>query len=364
MRRRAVAGSPSSSWTPRKAGRPARLKAALIGIGKRAVEDHVPGIAQAQRAELVAVCDRDPAALRAVESMVDVPRFTDYRTLLERVDVDFIVVATPHDQYLEIIEAAAARGVHVLKEKPFARSLAEARRIQRIAERSGIQVMTALQRRFNPIYTTFFQLIDGIGRPFYLDIRYTIFTNSPHAGWRGRRERAGGGCIIDMGYHMIDLLMWYFGVPNRVFTQLSADAVDSCAYDAEDTATILFAYPGGLHGVCIFSRVFPPKTESFKVIGTNGLVEVERGSIRRCATDGEVLEHIVREKARPSASAAQIDYFSRTIAGERENPGSPEHHLKHAAFVEACYASARSGAAVDPTELMGDPHGRARDLRW
>jgi predicted dehydrogenase len=326
-----------------------KLKVGVIGLGKQSLEDHIPGVQQSRFAELEAVCDPNTETLRKVEDELRVHAFSDHRSMFERSTLDFVIVATPHDQYRPILEEASARGVHILKEKPFALDLREARAFRDLAERCSVHMMTTLQRRFNPIYTTFFQLLDHIGDPFFLDIRYTIFTNSPHTGWRGRRAQAGGGCLIDMGYHMIDLLIWYFGLPRKVTAQLSASAVAGARYDAEDTASVMFSYDDGLYGSLLVSRFCGPKTEEFKVIGTHGIIELERGAIRRRHSSGELVENLTREKAWPSASAAQIDHFCRVIRGERENMGSPGHHLQHAAFIDACYESARTGTWVVPT---------------
>jgi predicted dehydrogenase len=66
------------------------------------------------------------------------------------------------------------------------------------------------------------------------------------AGW--------GGCIIDMGYHLVDMLLWYFGMPDRVLAQHSASARPEQDYDAEDTATITFGYGSGLFGTALLPR--------------------------------------------------------------------------------------------------------------
>ena len=325
-----------------------KFKVGVIGLGKQSLQDHIPGVQQSRFAELEAICDPNAEILRRVEDELHVSAYSDHRTLFEQSTLDFVIVATPHDQYRAIIEDASARGVHILKEKPFALDLREARAFKDLAERRRVHMMTTLQRRFNPIYTTFFQLRDHIGDPFFLDIRYTIFTDSPHTGWRGRRAEAGGGCLIDMGYHMIDLLIWYFGLPAKVTARLSASAVADAAYDAEDTANVMFSYGNGLYGTLLVSRFYGPKTEEFKVIGTHGIIELERGAIRRRQSSGELVENLTRDKAWPSASAAQIDHFCRVIRGERENMGSPRHHLQHAAFIDACYEAARTGTWVAP----------------
>ncbi len=73
----------------------------------------------------------------------------------------------------------------------------------------------------SPLYSTFLQLIDKIRKSFYIEAKYTFYTDKPHEGWRGKKELTGGGRLIDMGYHMVDLLMWYFGLPDKIFVERS-----------------------------------------------------------------------------------------------------------------------------------------------
>ena len=253
------------------------LKSAIIGLGHQAIEDHIPGLKDSQFASLEAICDIDEEKLKEWQDKLEVPSFTDYRELFDSTELDFVIATTPHNVYKGIIEEASKRRLHVLKEKPFARNLKEALYFKRLCDESDIQLTTTLQRRFNPIYTTFFQLKDQIGEPFFVDVKYTLFVDSPHEGWRGKRDSAGGGCIIDMGYHMIDMIIWYFGLPDNVHAEFSAKAKPEEKYDAEDTAFILFSYENGLHGSLFLSRYCPPKTEQIRVIGDRGIIEVERG---------------------------------------------------------------------------------------
>ena len=209
-----------------------RLKSAIIGLGHQAIEDHIPGLKDSQFASLEAICDIDEEKLKEWQDKLEVPSFTDYRELFDSTELDFVIATTPHNVYKGIIEEASKRRLHVLKEKPFARNLKEALYFKRLCDESDIQLTTTLQRRFNPIYTTFFQLKDQIGEPFFVDVKYTLFVDSPHEGWRGKRDSAGGGCIIDMGYHMIDMIIWYFGLPDNVHAEFSAKAKPEEKYDA------------------------------------------------------------------------------------------------------------------------------------
>ena len=230
----------------------------------------------------------------------------------------------------------------------------EALFFKRLCDENDIKLMTTLQRRFNPIYTTFFQLKDQIGEPFFVDVKYTLFVDNPHEGWRGQRDSAGGGCIIDMGYHMIDMVIWYFGLPDNLHAEFSSKAKLGEEYDAEDTASILFQYEDGLHGSMLLSRYYPPKTEQIKVIGDRGIIEIDRGRIRRLRNNGEEAESLTREHSWPVAATNQIDYFCRIIKGEKENMGDPEYHLQHVSFIDACYKSKREGIYINPKKLLAD----------
>jgi predicted dehydrogenase len=279
-----------------KKDRSSVLRAGVVGLGRQAVDDHLPGLRAASGADLVAVCDEDPAIVREQQYLHRVSGYTDFREMLKAEQLDLVVVCVPHDIGRSVIEAAAEHRVHVLKEKPFATTLSEAKELARICDQSGIHLMVTLQRRFNPIYTSFTQLADQIGTPFLVDARYTLHVDDPSDGWRGLTAKAGGGCVIDMGYHLIDLILWYFGLPDRIAADLSAGARPDRSYDAEDTALIHFSYASGLYGSLLLSRFIGPKTEEIRLVGSHGIVHLERGCIRRLTNGGDVIESLSREQ--------------------------------------------------------------------
>ncbi|MFX0578844.1 Gfo/Idh/MocA family protein [Nocardia nepalensis] len=343
-----------SGWRAARsvADRSATLRAGVVGLGHQAVNDHLPALVASHHVELVAVCDEDPNVMREQQALHQVPGFADHRKMFEAEPLDLVVVCVPHDAGRAVIESAAEHKVHVLKEKPFATSLFEAIELAQLCERSGIELMVTLQRRFNPIYTSFPQLADQIGAPFLIDARYTVHVDDPSEGWRGQTAKAGGGCVIDMGYHLIDLLLWYFGLPDSIAAELSVGARPDRRYDAEDTALIHFSYESGLYGSLLLSRFIGPKTEEIRLVGSDGVVHLERGRIRRLTNSGEVIESLHREQAWPSAAACQIDYFHRVIDGTRPNLSGPAENLAHMAFVAACYEAARTNTHINPKELL------------
>jgi predicted dehydrogenase len=334
---------------PGQRGARAKLRVGVVGLGKQALDDHIPGIVASDAADLVAVCDDDPDVLGQQESL-GVPTYRDFRHMLTSERLDFLVVTVPHNIGAAVVEAAAQYGVHVLKEKPFATTLAEAQRLARRCAEAGIELMVTLQRRFNPIYTSFPQLADQIGTPFMIEAQYTLHIDDPSEGWRGSAAQAGGGCIIDMGYHIIDTLLWYFGLPDRILADTSVQARPDRSYDAEDSALIHFSYDFGLYGSLLLSRFIGPKTEHIRLIGSQGMVHLERGHIRRLGNNGQVEESLTRDQAWKSAAVSQINYFARVIEGSRINVSGPEHNLDHLRFIAACYSSATTHTYVDPRD--------------
>lgn len=131
---------------------------------------------------------------------------------------------------------------------------------------------------------------------------------------------------------------------------MSVGARPDRRYDAEDTALIHFSYDSGLYGSLLLSRFIGPKTEEIRLVGSEGVVHLERGRIRRLTNSGEVIESLHREQAWPSAAACQIDYFQRVINGTRPNLSGPAENLTHMAFVAACYEAARTHIPLNPKE--------------
>jgi len=333
-----------------------KLNVGIIGLGHQSLEDHIPAILASNDVELVAVSDIDEEKLKSFSrDHKTIRAHRHFGELLKTENLDFVVITVPHHLHQEIAKEAIKRKIHVLKEKPFAVSLSQAREIKEEAERNGVKIMLTLQRRFNPIYSTFFQLIDKIGAPFFIDAKYTFYTDAPHEGWRGKKELAGGGCLIDMGYHIIDLLIWYFGLPDLVFAETSCAAKEGVVYNAEDTTQIIFRYAKkNIFGTLLVSRVIPPKTEHFDVYGTRGIIHIERGKIERRAPNGEKQEVLLREHHWPSAAQDQLEYFVKVIRDEKENISGPDFHFNHLAFIEAAYSSKKSGQFVSPQTLLYD----------
>lgn len=331
-----------------------KLKVGVIGLGHQSLEDHIPAIKNSPDVELVGIVEVDKEKVESfLKDNKDAKIYSNFDDLLKTQKPDFVIIALPHYLHFELTKKAILNKIHILKEKPFAISLSQARKLRNLANKNRVQIAVTLQRRFNPIYSTFFQLIHKIGKPFYIEAKYCFYTDKPHEGWRGKKELAGGGCLIDMGYHLIDLLMWYFGLPDKVFAEMSCSAKEGVIYDAEDTAQVIFKYEKeNMWGSLLISRVIPPKQEYINVYGTRGIIHLERGKIERYSPSGELHESLQRKDSWPSAAQDQIEYFIKVIRGEKENISNPEFHFNHLTFIEAAYRSAQVNQYINPKEFL------------
>lgn len=330
-----------------------KFRVGLIGLGKQAKKYHLPGLESSENARLVAVCDIDQIKVDEISSAYKVKGYVSAKELLENESLDFVVIATPHDTHLEIVRIAALKGVHILKEKPFAKNLKEAIEILKIVKSNQIELMIILQRRFNSLHSRFFYYIKQIGKPSFIDMHYSIFAQDPHPAWRAKHEKSGGGCILDMGYHMIDLLMWYFGLPTSVYSNYSTISKDATDKEVEDSASIIFSYNNGFTGNMFLSRFCPPKTEFIRIIGQRGILEILKDKINLYDREGEVSECLVAHVPTDQFSASkQIDYFCKVLEGSKENISNPAINLNHMLFIESCYKSMKDRKPVNPKKLL------------
>ncbi len=167
--------------------------------------------------EVVALCDDDPRRLRLAGAEFGIAaRYADFARMLEAERPDAVLLATPNDLHAPMGIAALEAGCHVLVEPPLAHTLAAAREFAAAATRTRQRVMLDLFDRFGAAARTVKAwLASGRCGPLYHANTYFCRTRSlPAAGsWYTQRKRAGGGPVLDLGVHRIDLALWFMGDP-------------------------------------------------------------------------------------------------------------------------------------------------------
>jgi predicted dehydrogenase len=187
------------------------MRVAIIGCG----------LIGQKRARALAGCQltacADVIRDRAEELARSVPgaqATSDWRTLIERPDVDIVIVSTPHKELAEITLAAISAGKHILVEKPAARCCHELGPVIQAEDRSDVRVRVGFNHRYHPAVRKARELFESgsVGELMYVRGRYG------HGGrvgyekeWRADPDLSGGGELIDQGVHLIDLSRWFLG---------------------------------------------------------------------------------------------------------------------------------------------------------
>jgi len=202
------------------------LKMGVIGLGMG--RGHARGYHGHPRAELVAVCDPDEVRAREVQAELDVPRvYADAADMLKREDLDAVSIAVPNKLHAPLTIQALKKGLHVLCEKPMAMTVREAQRMQAAAEAAGRNLMINFSFRFTEAaFALKRQVEEGVVGDIYFgrSVWHRRRGIPRFGGWFGIQEMSGGGPLIDLGVHRLDLALWLMGYPEPV-------AVSGSTYD-------------------------------------------------------------------------------------------------------------------------------------
>jgi len=186
-----------------------QLRIGIIGLGKMArlclrifTENHLTRVA--------AVCARRQEVVDEISAQYSVPGYTDFRKMLERNDIDAVVVATPDNHHFEFAKAALESGRHVFVEKPFTTSVAEADELLRLAHKMNRKIQVAFNHRWLSAYQKAHDTIasGSIGAPMtgYARKSDTIVVSTKNIRWAGETT-----CAWLLSSHDIDLVRWFLG---------------------------------------------------------------------------------------------------------------------------------------------------------
>ena len=239
------------------------IRVGVIGAGGIAQFTHLPSLQSHPRAQVAALCCRTREHAERTAQAFGVPQvYTDYRAMLDRGNLDAVVIATPDDLHHPMTIDALDAGLPVLCEKPLANNAEQAKEMYAKAKAAGVVHGVFLTYRWRPIYRRLKELIDEgyLGQPYHCHIRYLGgYGRSGRYMWRFDGRRANG-VLGDLGSHMIDLARWTIGEIAHVCAHLET-FVERSGPDGEriepsnDSATLLLQFENGAQGTIHVSAV-------------------------------------------------------------------------------------------------------------
>ena len=265
------------------------LRVAVAGVGSFAQRVLIPGLVACPAADLVAVFGPTPDKTERIARERGIPRaYAHYERMLDEARPEAVVVATPNDVHAPMALAAIRRGMAVCCEKPLGLNVRQAREMAEAARAAGVRTaVNFTYRSTNPMRHVERLLRQGrIGRLYHVSIAFWQNIRADPAvplGYRMLRER-GGGALLDIGVHMMDLLRWWFGdleaVGGAAFTAIPERAAAGGGrgtVTADDTASIVVRLTGGAAGTIQVSQVANGRQNYRRVelFGSAGSVTLE-----------------------------------------------------------------------------------------
>ena len=212
------------------------LKGGLIGCGYFS-HNHLNGWREVDGVEIVALCDRDAQTLGATAEQFGINKtYTDATTMLESESLDFVDVVTQVSSHRQLVELAASLGTHVICQKPFAPSVADARKMVIACLQADVKLMVHENFRWQRPMRALKEVISrgDIGSPFFARISFRsawdVYTNQPYLATDERF------IIYDLGIHLLDLARFFLGEVEQAYARTQRVNPD---IRGEDVATIV-----------------------------------------------------------------------------------------------------------------------------
>ena len=317
----------------------------IIGASGIAHRRTMPAINMARNGRLHALMVRDlERAKRLAQEHGASCYYDSVDGILSDPEVDAVHIATPVYLHCDHVVRAAEYGKHVLCEKPMAMNVDECKHMIDACNRNGVQLEICFLFRFYSCCREIKQLIANGGLGEIVEARAAFLKWYPiEAGlWRRDPARAGGGVLMDIGSHSIDLLTYLLGDVSKVAAFANSRTT---RWEVEETATVLMQMKSGIHAIVDTSFVVPHSESMLEIYGTKGsvLVADDQGwKVRIHLSDS------IREEFKPYGNlyTTQVEHFSRCIDGE-EAPIAPGiAGLKNIQIISAAYESARTGRII------------------
>ncbi len=342
-----------------------QVKWGVIGSGGIARRRTIPeGIVPAQNAKLISVYDISAEANNDVAKEFNVTASSGMEDFLNS-DIDAVYVASPANMHLEQVIACAKAKKHVLCEKPLGMTIAEAEKMIAVCKEEGVTLGTGFMMRFVTQHQAALKLVqDGkLGKPVYGRAQLSCWYPPMEGAWRQSPETGGGGSLMDMGSHCIDLLEMFFGELKSVscFTNNNVHS-----YESEDSAIVSLMFKNGAMATVDTYFCIPDNSSKniLELYGSKGSI-LAKGTIGQGAA-GEMIAYLEGDDAGYDAEQtrnagdgiaidpspvntylAEIEEFSSAILENRKPQNNLEISLQSQKVLAACYESAKTGKIVE-----------------
>lgn len=342
-----------------------KVKWGVIGSGGIARRRTIPeGLTKAKNAELIAVYDINTEVNKAVAKEFGAVASERIEALLKS-DIDAVYVASPVNLHVEHVTACAKAKKHVLCEKPLGLTVAEAEQMADVCKKEGVKLGTGLMMRFLAQHQEALKMIkDGrLGKPVYGRAQLSCWYPPMEGAWRQVPALGGGGSLMDMGSHCVDLLEMFFGKIKSLSCFINKTVH---SYDSEDSAIVSLMFENGAMATVDAFFCIPDNSSknALELYGSKGSI-LAKGTIGQ-GDSGEMTAFLEGDQSGYDAAQvraesggltvnpapvntyrAEIEEFSSAILEGREPSNSEKIGLASQKIMEACYEAAKTGKVLN-----------------
>lgn len=341
-----------------------RIRWGVIGSGGIAKRRTIPeGIMPSRNGELVAVYDTLAEVNRSVANEYRVYPAASLDDLLNR-DIDAVYIATPANVHCQQVLECARAGKHILCEKPLGLSVSEAETMIQTCRDANVILGTALMMRFHSQHQAALTLIrDGkLGKPVYARAQLSCWYPPIPNAWRQDPAQGGGGSLIDMGGHCIDLLEMFFGEVTQVSCLIHNTVHE---YPSEDSAVVILSFENGAMASVDTCFCIPDASSQnrLELYGSQGSIlawgtigQGEAGEMTAFLEGVDAGYNAQQLRADSGGIAispspvnmyrAEIDEFGDAIRESRIPTNNAMIGLRNQKILAACYESAQTGKRI------------------
>lgn len=340
-----------------------KLRWGVIGAGGIADRRTIPGMMLAENAELVAVMDVRAELCEQLREKYHAKRaYTSEEDLLNDPEVDAVYIATPIVLHAKQAKMAADHGKHILIEKPLAMTSAEGEEVLRYCAEKGVKIAAGFMMRFGAHVMNMKKALaeKKIGTVVSGYAQFTLWLPYEPGNWRQCKAKAGGGCMMDMAVHCIDLMEYITGMRVTQVGSFNENVAfsDHPEYDVEDTSTIMMRMENGAQFVVQTNFNIPDEAAKWRleffgtkgrlmgdtVIGQNdggklNAVFIEKNLAYNATQDHNDEQGVELEGQFGNMYTREIESFSNSILNglPLEVPASDAVHVQH--IMELAYRS-------------------------
>ncbi len=343
-----------------------KVRWGVIAAGGIADRRTIPGMMLADNAELVAVMEINMDLAEKIRAKYNAKRaYDNVDALLADPEIDAVYIASPVNYHKAQAIAAAKAKKHILIEKPICMTVEDGEEVLRVCEAEGVKIATGLMMRYHAYHQEMKKLIDEgkLGKLTTCRAQFTCWYPDIPGAWRQIKSESGGGALVDLGVHAIDLLQYISG--SKVKTVAGMSSTNVFNYEVDDQASTLMEFENGMFAYVDVNFNIPDDAALCRMefYGTSGsmiaegtLSQVEGGSLKVLLCEDRGYDAAQnRAPAQPleinvefgNMYTKEIESFGRSILDGQEIQVPAEDAIQVQKVMYAAYESQETRKFVD-----------------